>query len=101
MDRYGAMVVGLIGGRGEGIMNVRDALWQVHLVELASELNDLGFDSVVRLPPGRRASLEVFVPPGRPRHTGKPGVNGSEPATTRQVRAWARGLSRRFAGVGR
>ncbi|MEU9831151.1 hypothetical protein AB0D67_06355 [Streptosporangium sp. NPDC048047] len=37
------------------------------LVELAWELNDLGFDSVVRLPPGRRPSMEVFLPPGRPR----------------------------------
>lgn len=37
------------------------------LVELAWELNDLGFDSVVRLPPGRRPSMELFLPPGRPR----------------------------------
>ncbi|GAB2484868.1 hypothetical protein GCM10027187_60480 [Streptosporangium sandarakinum] len=37
------------------------------LVELAWELNDLGFDSIVRLPPGRRPSMEVFLPLGRPR----------------------------------
>ncbi|WP_424530627.1 hypothetical protein ACOZ38_12845 [Sphaerisporangium viridialbum] len=95
------MVVGFIGERVQGIMNVRDARWQVHLVELASELNDLGFDSVVRLPPGRRASLEVFVPPGRPRHARKSGVSGSMPASTRRVRAWARDLSRRIAKVSR
>ncbi|MFF5114703.1 hypothetical protein [Streptosporangium sp. NPDC000509] len=35
------------------------------LLELAWELNDLGFDSVVRLSPGRRPSVEIFVPPGR------------------------------------
>ncbi|OUC98531.1 hypothetical protein CA984_06565 [Streptosporangium minutum] len=32
-------------------------------MELAWELNDLGFDSVVRLAPGRRPSVEIFVPP--------------------------------------
>lgn len=37
------------------------------LVELAWELNDLGFDSVVRLPPGLRPSMELYFPPGRPR----------------------------------
>ncbi|MFD8527750.1 hypothetical protein ACFV0L_10100 [Streptosporangium canum] len=38
--------------------------WGGELVELAWELNDLGFDSVVRLAPGRRPSVEIFVPPG-------------------------------------
>ncbi|MEU7985680.1 hypothetical protein AB0B56_12525 [Streptosporangium canum] len=41
--------------------------WGGRLVELAWELSDLGFDSVVRLPPGRRPSVEVFLPLGRPR----------------------------------
>ncbi|MEU0518994.1 hypothetical protein [Streptosporangium sp. NPDC006007] len=45
-------------------MKVRDLRgWDAHLVELAWELNDLGFDSVVRFPPGRRPSLEIFLPP--------------------------------------
>ena len=45
-------------------MKVRDLRgWDAHLVELAWELNDLGFDSVVRFPPGRRLSLEIFLPP--------------------------------------
>jgi hypothetical protein len=49
-------------------MRMRDLQgWGVHLVELAWDLNDLGFDSVVRLPPGRRPSVEIFLPPGRPR----------------------------------
>ncbi|GAA3111581.1 hypothetical protein GCM10017600_66710 [Streptosporangium carneum] len=39
--------------------------WKVQLVELAWELSDLGFDSTVRLPPGRRPSLEIFMPSGR------------------------------------
>lgn len=38
-------------------------------MELAWELSDLGFDSTVRLPPGRRASLEIFMPSGRLRGT--------------------------------
>jgi hypothetical protein len=38
-----------------------------YLVELAWELNELGFDSVVRLPPSGRPSVEIFLPPGRPR----------------------------------
>ena len=37
------------------------------MLELAWELNDLGFDSVVRLSPDRRPSVEIFVPPGRSR----------------------------------
>ncbi|MER5418596.1 hypothetical protein [Streptosporangium roseum] len=41
--------------------------WGGRLMELAWELSDLGFDSVVRLPPGRRPSVEVFLSPGRPR----------------------------------
>ncbi|MFI6797741.1 hypothetical protein [Streptosporangium canum] len=41
--------------------------WGGRLVELAWELSDLGFDSVVRLSPGRRPSVEVFLPPGRSR----------------------------------
>ncbi|MEU4411186.1 hypothetical protein AB0F88_42340 [Streptosporangium sp. NPDC023963] len=41
--------------------------WGGELLELAWELNDLGFDSVVRLSPGRRPSVEIFVPPGRSR----------------------------------
>ncbi|SFK40937.1 hypothetical protein SAMN05216275_12489 [Streptosporangium canum] len=46
-------------------MRVRDLEgWGGELVELAWELNDLGFDSVVRLAPGRRPSVEIFVPPG-------------------------------------
>lgn len=45
-------------------MRVRDLEgWGGELVELAWELNDLGFDSVVRLAPGRRPSVEIFVPP--------------------------------------
>ncbi|MEV8631945.1 hypothetical protein AB0395_09830 [Streptosporangium sp. NPDC051023] len=43
--------------------------WKIHLVELAWELSDLGFDSTVRLPPRRRASLEIFMPSGRFRST--------------------------------
>ncbi|MEU4835406.1 hypothetical protein [Streptosporangium sp. NPDC023615] len=43
--------------------------WGGELLELAWELNDLGFDSVVRLPPDRRPSMEIFVPPDRPRVT--------------------------------
>ncbi|GGL42165.1 hypothetical protein GCM10014719_49340 [Planomonospora parontospora subsp. antibiotica] len=35
------------------------------MVELAWELNELGFDSVVRLPPAGRPSVEIFLPPGR------------------------------------
>ncbi|MET8052262.1 hypothetical protein ABZU75_32155 [Streptosporangium sp. NPDC005286] len=41
--------------------------WGGELLELAWELNDLGFDSVVRLSPDRRPSVEIFVPPGRSR----------------------------------
>lgn len=37
--------------------------WDGHLVELAWELSDLGFDSAVRFPPGRRPSVEIFLPP--------------------------------------
>jgi len=49
-------------------MRIRDLQgWGGELVELAWELNDLGFDSVVRLSPGRRPSVEIFVPPGRSR----------------------------------
>ncbi|MGW0593636.1 hypothetical protein [Streptosporangium sp. NPDC002607] len=49
-------------------MKVRDLQgWGGELLELAWELNDLGFDSVVRLSPGRRPSVEIFVPPGRSR----------------------------------
>lgn len=45
-------------------MKVRDLQgWDAHLVELAWELSDLGFDSVVRFPPDRRPSVEVFLPP--------------------------------------
>lgn len=43
--------------------------WGGHLVELAWELNDLGFDSTVRLPPGRRPSLEIFITPERLKRT--------------------------------
>ncbi|MFC7648660.1 hypothetical protein ACFQX6_55595 [Streptosporangium lutulentum] len=51
-------------------MKVRDLReWGFHLMELAWELNDLGFDSVVRLPPGRRPSVEIFLPPGLPKAT--------------------------------
>ncbi|MBB4936605.1 hypothetical protein FHR32_000910 [Streptosporangium album] len=51
-------------------MRVRDLEgWGGELVELAWELNDLGFDSVVRLSPGRRPSVEIFVPPGPGRVT--------------------------------
>jgi hypothetical protein len=51
-------------------MRVRDLReWGFHLMELAWELNDLGFDSVVRLPPGRRPSVEIFLPPGLPKAT--------------------------------
>jgi|GEM_PF-5417632 len=49
-------------------MKIRDLQgWGGELLELAWELNDLGFDSVVRLSPDRRPSVEIFVPPGRPR----------------------------------
>jgi len=49
-------------------MRVRDLQgWGGELLELAWELNDLGFDSVVRLSPDRRPSVEIFVPPGRSR----------------------------------
>ncbi|WP_157594746.1 hypothetical protein [Streptosporangium amethystogenes] len=49
-------------------MKVRDLRrWGGELLELAWELNDLGFDSVVRLSPDRRPSVEIFVPPGRSR----------------------------------
>ncbi|WP_329428906.1 hypothetical protein OG339_06760 [Streptosporangium sp. NBC_01495] len=49
-------------------MRIRDLQeWGGELLELAWELNDLGFDSVVRLSPGRRPSVEIFVPPGRSR----------------------------------
>jgi hypothetical protein len=49
-------------------MRVQDLRrWSGQLVELAWELNELGFDSVVRLPPGGRPSVEIFLPPGRPR----------------------------------
>ncbi|MEV0755517.1 hypothetical protein [Streptosporangium sp. NPDC050280] len=49
-------------------MRVRDLQgWGGELLELAWELNDLGFDSVVRLSPGQRPSVEIFVPPGRSR----------------------------------
>lgn len=41
--------------------------WGGYLVRLAWELDELGFDSVVRLPPGRPPSLEIFIPPGPPR----------------------------------
>ncbi|MEU0518740.1 hypothetical protein [Streptosporangium sp. NPDC006007] len=41
--------------------------WGGYLARLAWELDELGFDSVVRFPPGRRPSLEIFAPPGRPR----------------------------------
>lgn len=51
-------------------MRVRELRgWSGHLVELAWELNELGFDSVVRLPPAGRPSVEIFLPPGRPRAT--------------------------------
>lgn len=43
--------------------------WGGELLELAWELNDLGFDSVVRLSPDRRPSVEIFLPSGRPRAT--------------------------------
>ncbi|GAA3413757.1 hypothetical protein [Streptosporangium vulgare] len=49
-------------------MKIRDLRgWGGELLELAWELNDLGFDSVVRLSPGRRPSVEIFAPPGRSR----------------------------------
>ncbi|MFI6458544.1 hypothetical protein ACIBF6_44235 [Streptosporangium amethystogenes] len=49
-------------------MRVRDLQgWGGELLKLAWELNDLGFDSVVRLSPDRRPSVEIFVPPGRSR----------------------------------
>ncbi|MEU8036628.1 hypothetical protein [Streptosporangium sp. NPDC049078] len=49
-------------------MKIRDLQgWGGELLELAWELNDLGFDSVVRLSPGRRPSVEIFMPPGRSR----------------------------------
>ncbi|WP_440098526.1 hypothetical protein [Streptosporangium sp. H16] len=51
-------------------MRIRDLRgWGGELLELAWELNDLGFDSVVRLSPGRRPSVEIFVPPARSRVT--------------------------------
>ncbi|MEU4832280.1 hypothetical protein [Streptosporangium sp. NPDC023615] len=43
--------------------------WGGELLELAWELNDLGFDSVVRLSSDRQPSMEIFVPLGRPRVT--------------------------------
>ncbi|MEU8204817.1 hypothetical protein [Streptosporangium sp. NPDC049046] len=49
-------------------MKIRDLQgWGGELLELAWELNDLGFDSVVRLSPGRRPSVEIFMSPGRSR----------------------------------
>ncbi|MFF3445037.1 hypothetical protein [Streptosporangium sp. NPDC002721] len=38
--------------------------WGGQLVELAWELNELGVDSVVRLPPDGPASMEIFLSPG-------------------------------------
>ncbi len=47
-------------------MRVRDLRgWGGQLVELAWELNELGFDSVVRFHPDRRPSMEIFLPPGQ------------------------------------
>ncbi|MEU9884209.1 hypothetical protein [Sphaerisporangium sp. NPDC051011] len=68
--------------------------WKVRLVELAAELDDLGFDSVVRLPPGRRPSLEIFVPPDRP-GAGRRGRDG-ERARTRRELSWVRAVSGRI-----
>ncbi|WP_440073079.1 hypothetical protein [Streptosporangium sp. OZ121] len=40
--------------------------WGGLLVELAWELNKLGFDSVVRFPPDQQqASMEIFLLPGQ------------------------------------
>ncbi|MFF5208654.1 hypothetical protein [Streptosporangium sp. NPDC000396] len=61
--------------------------WGGRLVELAWELNDLGFDSVVRFPPGRRPSVEIFLPPGRPRAT-------AEQRGRTSVFTWSRGGTR-------
>lgn len=63
-------------------MKVRDLRgWDAHLVELAWELSDLGFDSVVRFPPGRRPSLEIFLPP-EPRR-GRTAQRDRTPASSR------------------
>lgn len=63
-------------------MKVRDLRgWDAHLVELAWELNDLGFDSVIRFPPGRRPSLEIFLPP-EPRR-GRTALRDRTPASSR------------------
>ncbi|WP_344919412.1 hypothetical protein [Streptosporangium oxazolinicum] len=61
--------------------------WGGRLVELAWELNDLGVDSVVRFPPGRQPSMEIFLPPG-----------GRSPVTEQQGHVsafdWERGCER-------
>ncbi|MEV8632920.1 hypothetical protein AB0395_14805 [Streptosporangium sp. NPDC051023] len=40
--------------------------WGGYLVRLAWELDELGFDSTVRFPPGGPPSLEIFAPSERP-----------------------------------
>ncbi|MGJ6967465.1 hypothetical protein ACSDR0_36655 [Streptosporangium sp. G11] len=51
-------------------MRVRDLRgWGGRLIELAWELNELGFDSVVRFPPDQQASMEIFLSPGQRRPT--------------------------------
>ncbi|GAA2907721.1 hypothetical protein GCM10010517_74160 [Streptosporangium fragile] len=84
--------------------------WGGRLVELAWELNDLGFDSVVRLPPGERPSVEIFLPPGRPRATtaqrGRAAVftwprNRAQPEHSRQRRTALREAAERILEAAR
>ncbi|MFJ2031693.1 hypothetical protein [Streptosporangium sp. NPDC087985] len=79
--------------------------WGGELVELAWELSDLGFDSVVRLPPDRRPSMEVFLPPGRPRvataQRGRTAVFTWNRRPKRGVRGGVREVVERVAGVAR
>ncbi|MEV6987238.1 hypothetical protein AB0M95_39090 [Sphaerisporangium sp. NPDC051017] len=70
--------------------------WRGHLLELAWKLNDLGFDSVVRLPPGQRASLEVFVPPGRSKGGRDRRDGRSARVRTRRGLSWVRAVSGRI-----
>ncbi|MBG0825180.1 hypothetical protein HS048_31300 [Planomonospora sp. ID91781] len=67
-------------------------VWSGQLVELAWELNELGFDSVVRLPPGGRPSMEIFLPAGRPwastAQHGHVSVFTWERGRPRKVRTW-------------
>ncbi|GGK72312.1 hypothetical protein Sme01_08320 [Sphaerisporangium melleum] len=70
--------------------------WKVRLVELAAELDDLGFDSVVRLPPGERPSLEIFVPPDRPAARSSRGGNAKAGGRTRRRPDWGRLVSERL-----